>query len=67
MAQTLKTLPAMQEAGFDPWVRKIPWSRGNTLQNSCLGNPMDRGACRATICGVAKQSEVTEQLSTHAI
>jgi len=28
---------------------------------------MDKGACQATICGVAKQSEVTEQLSTHAI
>ena len=27
MAQTLKTLPAMQEAGFDPRVRKIPWRR----------------------------------------
>ena len=23
----VKNLPAMQETGFDPWVRKIPWSR----------------------------------------
>ena len=28
---------------------------GNPLQYSCLGNPMDRGAWRATVHGVAKQ------------
>ena len=29
---------------FNPWVRKIPWRRAcNTLQYSCLENPMDRG------------------------
>ena len=27
---------------------------GNPLQNSCLGNPMDRGAWWATVPGVAK-------------
>ena len=27
---------------------------GNALQYSCLGNPMDRGAWRATVHGVAK-------------
>ena len=27
---------------------------GNPLQYSCLRNPMDRGAWRATVCGVAK-------------
>ena len=26
-AQTVKNLPAMQEARFSPWVGKIPWSR----------------------------------------
>ena len=38
--------------------QKIPGSgkspgegNGNLLQYSCLGNPMDRGAWRATICG----------------
>ena len=25
VAETAKNLPAMQETGFDPWVRKIPW------------------------------------------
>ena len=27
---------------------------GNPLQYSCLGNPTDRGAWRATVLGVAK-------------
>ena len=27
---------------------------GNSLQDSCLGNPMDRGAWRATVHSVAK-------------
>ena len=27
---------------------------GNSLQYSCLGNPMDRGAWQATVHGVAK-------------
>ena len=31
--------------GFNPWVRKIPWRRKwQPTPNSCLGNPMDRGA-----------------------
>ena len=35
---------------IDPWVGKIPWRRrGNPLQYSCLGNPMDRGAWRAIV------------------
>ena len=35
---------------------------GNPLQYSCLGNPMDRGAWRATVHGVAKS---WTRLSTH--
>ena len=27
VAQMVKSLPAMQETQFDPWVRKIPWRR----------------------------------------
>ena len=34
----------MQETRFDAWVGKIPGEgNGNTLQYSCLENPMDRG------------------------
>ena len=32
---------------------------GNTLQYACLGNPMDRGAWRATIHRVAEESDTT--------
>ena len=35
----------------------------NPLQYSCLGNPMDRGAWRATVHGISKSGT---QLSTHA-
>ena len=28
-----------------------------------LGNPMDRGVWRATVCGVAKESDTTRQLN----
>ena len=35
---------------------------GNPLLYSCLGNPMDRAAWRAIVCGVAKESDMTEWL-----
>ena len=34
--------------------------KGYPLQCSCLENPMDRGAWRATVHGVAKQSDMAE-------
>ena len=37
----------------------------NPLQNSCLENPMDRGAWWATAHGVLKKSDTTEQLSNN--
>ena len=39
---------------------------GIPLQYSCLGNPMDRGAWRSTVHGVAKKSDITERLDIHA-
>ena len=49
---------------FDLWVRKNPWRRKwQSAQYSCLENPMDRGAWRATVHGVAKSRT---RLSTHA-
>ena len=40
---------------------------GNPLQYSCLENPMDRGAWRATVHGVSKsQIRLTDWTNTHA-
>ena len=36
---------------------------GNSFQYSCLGNPMDRGARRATVHGVT-ESDMTEKINT---
>ena len=34
---------------------------GNPLKSSCLENPMDRIAWRATVCGVRRESDMTEE------
>ena len=38
---------------------------GNAPQYSCLGDPMDRGAGRATVHGVSKKSDMTERLDNN--
>ena len=40
---------------------------GNPLQYSCLGNPMDRGAWQATVHGVAKELDMSQQLNNDNI
>ena len=41
--------------GLIPELGRLPGEgNGSPLQCSCLGNPMDRGAWRATVPGVAK-------------
>ena len=35
--------------------------RGNPLQYACLDNPMDRGAWWATVHGVTRKSDKTQQ------
>ena len=40
---------------------------GNLLQYSCLENPLDRGAWRATVHGVAESQTQTERLSLHSL
>ena len=37
----------------------------NPLQYSCLDNSMNRRAWRATVYGVAKESDTTEHTHTH--
>ena len=55
VAQSVKNMPAMQET----WVRSLGWEdplekEMATHSISCLENPMDRGAWRATVHGVAR-------------
>ena len=42
----------VKKRGLDPWVGKIlGGGQGNPLQYSCLENPMDKGAWKATPWG----------------
>ena len=52
----VKTLPASAgDVGLIPGLgRSAGGGNGNPLQYSCVENPMDRGACWATVHGVAK-------------
>ena len=53
--------------GFDHWVRVIPWRESMPLRCSCLENPMDRGAWRATVHRVGKsQTRLNTHTHTHA-
>ena len=61
----VESLPANAgHAGDMSWIPRLERSPGggndNPLQYSCLGNPMDRGAWRATVHGVTR---VKTQLS----
>ena len=56
-AQWVKNPPAMQEMQVPPLGQEYPSPgdrKGNPLQYSCLGNPMDRRAWWAKIHGVAE-------------
>ena len=61
----IKNPPAsVRDVGSFPELRRsLGVESGNALQYSCLGNSMDRGAWQATIHGVAKDSDTTEQLN----
>jgi len=48
------------------WGRSPGGRHGSPLQYSCLENPIDRGAWRATVHGVAKSQTQLKQLSMHA-
>ena len=59
MALGVKNSPAnaedIRDTGSNPWSGSSPGGRhGNPLQYSCLENPMDRGACWATVHRGAK-------------
>jgi len=50
-------------AGDTGWIPRSGRSpgeeNGNSLQYSCLGNPMDRGAQQATVHRITKESKKT--------
>ena len=49
-----------RDVGLIPGSGRYPREgNGNQLQNSCLGNLMDRGAWWATVHGVTKESDMT--------
>ena len=49
------------DLGLIPGLGRPPGEgNGNPLQYSCLENPMDSGTWRATVHGVAKESDTTE-------
>ena len=57
----VKNLPANAGlVGSIPGLGRSPGEgNDNPLQYSCQGNPMDRGACRATVHGVTEESDTT--------
>ena len=59
VARVVENSPAnagdVRDVGSIPgWGRSPGGEHGNPFQYSCLGNPMDRGAWRATVHGVAQ-------------
>ena len=58
--------PAKQKTSSISGLGRAPGeSNGNPLQYSCLGNPMNRGAWRATVHGVTKELDMTWRLNNN--
>ena len=60
-SSVVKNSPANAgDVGLIPGSGRTPREgNGNPLQYSCLGNPMERGAWRAIVHGVAKEPDMT--------
>ena len=57
----VRNLPAMQEKQEIPKLGRLSGEgNSNTLQFSCLKNPMDRGAWRAIVHGVTKETQLSD-------
>ena len=53
----------VRDAGLIPGLgRSSGGGHSYPLQYSCLENPMDKGAWRATVHGIAKESDTTEAM-----
>ena len=71
VALVLRNLPAgagdLRDEGSIPGSGRSPGGRhGSLLQYSCLENPMDRGAWRATVHRVVQSWTQLKRLSTQA-
>ena len=66
-SSVVKNPPAnTREAGLIPGSqRSSGGGNGNPLQYSCLENSIDRGAWRATVHGVTKESDTTQWLNSN--
>ena len=55
----VKNLPVVQETQFQSlgWEDSLREENGYPLQCSCLENPLDRGAWRAVVRGVAQSQK----------
>ena len=64
----VKNPPAnARDTGFVPGSGRSPGEgNSNPLQYSHLGNPMDRGAWRVTVHGLAKELDITYQLNHYS-
>ena len=51
--------PSGDKGSIPGWGRFPGGGNGSPLQYSCLGIPMDKGAWRATVPGIAKESDTT--------
>ena len=54
MAQTVKSLPAVQETQVQSLGQEDPLEKDLPFQYSCLENLMDGGAWQATVHGITK-------------
>ena len=64
----LKNLPADEDVALIPSPGRSPGEgNGNPLQHSCLENPIDGGAWRATVQGVAKSQTLLNGQTTTII
>ena len=70
VALAVKNLPAntgdVWDVGLIPGSRRFPGAgKGNPLQCSCLGNPMDRGAWQAMVCRSQRVGHGWSDLAQH--
>ena len=62
----IKNLPdSAGDVGLIPKSGRSPGEGNNPLQYSCLGNPMERGAWRATVYEVTEGLDTTSRLNNN--